>query len=113
MDLHLQIYRDRGGALSIAGLPRQPVAHFADLSEGLQYARRECAAAPAVIEFRIDGLYMVVYQARGWPQQLCRPAHPAQPAQIGDRPWYSLDRLGFRSFLSFRRKTRASLCATR
>lgn len=75
MDLRLQIHHcDRAGTWSINGLPRQAVARFDHLAEGLEYAKRECASAPAVIELFIDGLYAVVYQERGWPHQLCRPA---------------------------------------
>lgn len=75
MDLRLQIHhRDPVGTWSITGLPGQSVAEFEDLSEGLEYAKRRCASAPAVIELFVDGLYLVVYQEQGWPHQLCRPA---------------------------------------
>jgi hypothetical protein len=75
MDLRLQIHhRDPVGTWSITGLPGQSVAGFEDLSEGLEYARRQCASAPATIELFVDGLYLVVYQERGWSHQICRPA---------------------------------------
>ena len=75
MDLRLQIHhRDPVGIWSIKGLPGQSVVEFEGLSEGLEYAKRECASVPAVIELFVDGLYLVVYQKRGWPHQLCRSA---------------------------------------
>jgi hypothetical protein len=100
MDLRLQIrHCDQAGIWSIKGLPGQSVAGFENLSEGLEYAKRECASAPAVIELFVDGLYLVVYQKRGWPHQLCRsagyrpagiqntakPAGASKSAQIGGR----------------------------
>jgi hypothetical protein len=123
MDLRLQIHhRDPVGTWSITGLPGQSVAEFADLSEGLEYAKRECASAPTVIELFVDGLYLVVYQERGWPHQLCRPAgyrrigvgRTAKPAgaskfvQIGNRLRRCTDFLAIWHLLSLYRRTRAS-----
>jgi hypothetical protein len=85
MDLHLQIHRDQVGTWSINGLPGQSVARFDDLSEVLEYAKRECAWAPATIEFFIDGVYVIVHQNEGWPQRLCRPASTRRFSKLGDR----------------------------
>jgi hypothetical protein len=125
MDFRLQVYRDPLGTWSIKGLPAQSVAEFEDLSEGLEYARRGCASAPAVIELFIDGLYLVVYQERGWPRQLCRPAgyrrtgirRTAKPAgaskfaQIGNRLRRCADSVAVWHLLSLYRRTRASRAA--
>ena len=50
------------------GLSPLPVAHLPSLSASLDYARRECAAAPATIELLIDGFYAVIHQENGWPR---------------------------------------------
>ncbi len=85
MELRLQIHRDQAGTWSIKGLPEQSVARFDDLSEALEYAKRECAWAPALIEFFVDGVYVVVNQEEGWPHRLCRPASAPKFAGIRDR----------------------------
>jgi hypothetical protein len=116
MDLHLQIYRDPVGIWSIEGLPAPSVAGFEDLSEGLEYAKRECAAAPAVIELFIDGLYLVVYQEKGWPRQLCRPAgnwstrvrRTAKFVQIGNGLRRCAESVAVWHPFSLYRRTRAS-----
>jgi len=116
MDLRLQVYRDPVGTWLIKGLPAQSVAEFADLSEGLEYAKRECASAPAVIELFVDGLYLVVYQEKGWPRQLCRPAgnwstgvrRTAKFVQIGNRLRRCTASLAIWHLLSLYRRTRAS-----
>jgi glutamyl-Q tRNA(Asp) synthetase len=41
-------------------------ARFPSLSASLDYARRECAAAPATIELLIGGFYAVFHQEAGW-----------------------------------------------
>jgi hypothetical protein len=68
MSLHLRICRDTYGTWSVHGLSPLPVAHLPSLSASLDYARRECAAAPATIELLIDGFYAVVHQDNGWPR---------------------------------------------
>jgi len=127
MDLRLQVYRDPVGTWSIKGLPAQSVAEFEDLSEGLEYAKRGCASAPAVIELFIDGLYLVVYQEKGWPHQLCRPAgyrrtgigRTAKPAsasrfiQIGNRLRRCTASLAIWHLLFLHRRTRASRAVAR
>jgi hypothetical protein len=74
MYVRLQIRRNHAGTWSITGLPQQPLAQFEGLGEALQYAKREYGSALAVIELPIDGLYVVVYQERGWPNRICAPA---------------------------------------
>ncbi len=66
MSLRLQIHREVCGSWSVHGLSPAAVAHLPSLSASLDYARRECAAAPATIELLIDGFYAVVYQDSGW-----------------------------------------------
>jgi len=59
---------DLWGTWSVHGLSPLPVSHLPSLSASLDYARRKCAAAPATIEFEIDGFYAVVHQEDGWPR---------------------------------------------
>jgi hypothetical protein len=66
--LRLKICRDLSGTWSVHGLSSLPVANLPSLSASLDYARRECAAAPAIIELVIDGFYAVVHQEDGWPR---------------------------------------------
>ena len=73
MQLRLQVRRDPDGSWLLSGLPQHPACRFQDLSEGLEFAKRECAAAPALIELYVDGFYAAVSQEGGWPHQLCRP----------------------------------------
>ena len=73
MLLHLKIYQERDDCWLFMGLPGQPVRHFKRLPEGLETAKRECFAAPAVIELYVDGLYIGARQKSGWPHELCRP----------------------------------------
>jgi hypothetical protein len=68
--LRLKICRDVWGTWSVHGLSPLPVAHLPSLSASFDYARRECAAAPATIELVIDGFYAVVHQEDGWPRPL-------------------------------------------
>jgi|SRR6516164_5858440 len=66
--LRLKICPDLWGTWSVHGLSLLPVSHLPSLSASLDYARRECAAAPATIELEIDGFYAVVHQEDGWPR---------------------------------------------
>ena len=66
MSLHLRICHDTCGPWSVHGLSPMPAARLPSLSASLDYARRECAAAPATIELLIDGFYAVVHQENGW-----------------------------------------------
>ena len=66
--LRLKICRDRSGTWSVHGLSPLPVGRLPSLSASFDYARRECAAAPATIELVIDGFYAVVHQKDGWPR---------------------------------------------
>jgi hypothetical protein len=70
MSLQLKICSDDRGTWSVHGLSPLPVTQLPSLSASIDYARRECAAAPATIELFIDGLYAVVHQERGWPRRL-------------------------------------------
>src|SRR5215470_16392935 len=66
MSMHLRICHDTSGTWSVHGLSPLPAARLPSLSASLDYARRECAGAPATIELLIDGFYAVVHQERGW-----------------------------------------------
>jgi hypothetical protein len=70
MSLRLKISRDVCGTWSVYGLSPIPVLYLPSLSASIDYARRWCNAAPATLELVVDGMYMVVYQERGWPRQL-------------------------------------------
>jgi hypothetical protein len=70
MNLFLQIVHEPAGDWTVRGLANRPAAHLPSLAASLDFARRECNAAPATIEFLIDGLYAVAHQADGWPQPL-------------------------------------------
>jgi hypothetical protein len=70
MSLRLKISRDVWGTWSVHGLSPIPVSYLPSLSASIDYARQSCNAAPATIELVVDGMYMVVYQERGWPRQL-------------------------------------------
>ena len=119
MDLRLQIYRDPVGTWSIEGLPAPSVAEFENLSEGLEYAKRRCASAPAGIEFFIDGFYLFVYQEQGWPHRLCRSAgyrrtdvrRTAKFFQMGNRLRRCANSVAVWHLLSLYRRTRASRAA--
>ncbi len=87
MTLRLKICRDVWGTWSVHGLSPIPVAHLPSLSASLDYARRECSAAPATIELLIDGFYAVVRQEEGWPRQLVTPgAAPPCPLALNADP---------------------------
>ena len=71
--LRLQICYDLGGGWSVHGLSPQPATRLPSLSASVDYARRECAGAPATIELMVDGFYAVVHQENGWLRQLVAP----------------------------------------
>lgn len=73
MGLLLQIVHDPSGAWSVHGLPGQRVASLARLTASIDYARKQCAAAPATIELMVDGFYAVIHQELGWRRQLVAP----------------------------------------
>lgn len=66
MSLRVRIYREVCGTWSVGGLSAIPVARLPSLSASLDYARRQCAGAPATIELLIDGFYAVFHQEHGW-----------------------------------------------
>ncbi|MBV8119622.1 MAG: hypothetical protein JO081_06770 [Alphaproteobacteria bacterium] len=73
MTLHLQIVRDNCGSWSVYGLSPQPAGQFPSLSATIDYARRQCSAAPATIEVTADGCCAIVHQQEGWPRRLVGP----------------------------------------
>jgi hypothetical protein len=79
--LRLQICHDIGRSWSVRGLSAQPTTDFASLRAVIDYARRECAGAPATIELMVDGFYAVVHQENGWPRELVAPE--AKPLSTG------------------------------
>jgi hypothetical protein len=68
MGLRLKIRHEVSGTWSVYGLSSHPVMHLPSLSASLDYARRECAGAPATVELLIDGFYAVIHQENGWPR---------------------------------------------
>ena len=70
MSIQLKICRDLSGTWSVHGLSPVPQPHLPSLPASIEYARRACDAAPATIEFFIDGLYLVAHQENGWPRSL-------------------------------------------
>ena len=75
MTYHLQIVHEPSGYWSLHGLPRNPVVQLDSLSASIDFARRECDAAPATIELMVDGFYAVIHQELGWPRRLVGPGH--------------------------------------
>lgn len=102
MSLRLQIRREKTGPWSLTGLPHHRAAvEFDNLAEGLDYAERQCDAAPAVIELVSDGIYVAVSQEEGWPHRLCRSTatrfgHDGDPSAPATGDWLKrcVDRLG-------------------
>jgi hypothetical protein len=88
MSLSLQIVHDPTGSWSVHGPGSRSITRLPSLAASLDYARRECAAAPVTIEFLIDGFYAVVHQQHGWLRALVVPEFDGSaPAaeEIGDR----------------------------
>jgi hypothetical protein len=80
MDLRIKICRDVWGTWSVDGASFPTVSNLPSLSASIDYARRQCDAAPATIELYVDGVYIVAHQEHGWPKALvasqtsrCRP----------------------------------------
>ena len=85
MGLRLKICRDVWGTWSVHGLSPVPVSHLPSLSASIDYARKQCAAAPATIELLLDGLYVVIHQELGWPRRLLAPEGPVAAAAKAKR----------------------------
>src|SRR5438105_3522707 len=109
MSLQLKICRDLWGTWSVHGLSPVPVSHLPSLSATLDYARKECAAAPATIELLIDGLYVVIHQERGWPRQLLAPESTRPPPAAAAKADLNGRSIWLR-FLAWLRGPRPSLC---
>jgi len=66
----------------------------------MDYARKECAEAPATIELIVDGFYAVIHQELGWSRQLVTLDDPeylvSSPPVVGRPPIP----IGFRDWLS-------------
>jgi hypothetical protein len=82
MCVHITIQRDGRGTWSVGGLSPLPVVGFPSLAATIDYAREECAAAPATIELLVDGVYMAAHQERGWPRRLLAPETDPPPAAM-------------------------------
>jgi hypothetical protein len=74
MTLHLKIRRGFCGTWSVHGLSPMPVSQLPSLSASVDYARRECAAASAVVEVIVDELRLTYFQDAGWPQRIVASA---------------------------------------
>jgi hypothetical protein len=70
MSLRIKICRDAWGTWSVAGPSSLPVSNLPSLSASINYACKQCDAAPATIELYVDGMYIVAHQERGWPKAL-------------------------------------------
>jgi hypothetical protein len=88
MNYKLRIVRNAAGSWVVQGFPKTPAQCFARLSAAVDYARRQSAAAPAMIEFQVGDFYAVVHQSRGWPNRLCLPFREAAqwPSPAGQGP---------------------------
>lgn len=58
--------RERFGRWTVIVADHEPRIGFADIAGAVAYARRLCAAAPATLWFRVDGLVIVIPQDSGW-----------------------------------------------
>jgi hypothetical protein len=114
MSLCLQIAREPAGIWPVHGLTNRPVARLPSLAACIDYARRECAEAPATIEFMIDGFHAVAHQQKGWPRRLVVQevnAPRIAPAEIGaqGRPLFTR----CREWVTGRRRRRSAfVCPT-
>jgi len=70
MSLRIKICRDISGTWSVDGPLPASVSNLPSLSASIDYARKACDAAPAIIELYVDGVYIVAHQERGWPKAL-------------------------------------------
>jgi hypothetical protein len=118
MSLRLKICRDDRGTWNVDGLSQHPLVRFPSLSASLDYARRECAGAPATIELLIDGFYAVVHQEDGWPRRLVgfdmdhpRPVRRRAGARGHPRDTGSIARLRSSWFIKWRDAAIRSIAA--
>ena len=65
---------DAPGPWILSGARCEASLRFGDLAAALSYARTDADAEEADIELRVDGLYIFVHQAQGWPHRLCVPS---------------------------------------
>jgi hypothetical protein len=65
---------DALGPWILSGARCEGSVRFRDLAAALAFARDDSGAEEADIELWVDGLYIFVHQARGWPHRLCAPA---------------------------------------
>ena len=75
---HFSLRYDAPGPWILTGARCEACAHFRDLAAALSFARDDAGAGEAEIELWVEGLYIFVHQARGWPQRLCAPATTAR-----------------------------------
>ena len=68
---------NHGSRWTLEGLGHRQPLTFPDLASALAHARRESDADEAMIELRVDGLYVCVHQPKGWPQRICGTRAPA------------------------------------
>jgi hypothetical protein len=74
---HFSLRYDAYGAWTLSRAGCETSIHFRDLTAALSFARDDADAGEADIELWVEGLYIFVHQARGWPQRLCAPAPTA------------------------------------
>jgi hypothetical protein len=63
---------------TLTGTASKVPAHFSDLSHALSFARADAAGGEAEVELWVDGYYIFVHQAEGWPHPICAPSEPAR-----------------------------------
>jgi hypothetical protein len=85
MSVHLKICRDICGKWSVHGLSPLPVSNLPSLSASIDYAREQCAAAPATIELLVDGLYVVIHQELGWPRRVLAAKPDRAPPAVSSQ----------------------------
>jgi hypothetical protein len=73
---------DARGMWTLTGVAGKQPAHFCNLPAAIEFAREDARGEEADIELWVEGLYMFVHQARGWPHVLCA----GSPAGRRQRP---------------------------
>jgi hypothetical protein len=76
MRIQVRIRCDAAGRWSVQLPPHHAKFTAGSLPEAFDYAKRACAAAPAIIELFSAGDYVLsIVQDQGWPLPVCVAAH--------------------------------------
>src|SRR5690348_10755199 len=87
MRLHLEFCYDHGGWM-LRGLPCDAARRLDDLADAMDYAKDECAGAPAIIELLVGDFHAIAFQDLGWSRPLCSP----NPRRVGASAIADLER---------------------